>query len=574
MADGFILTIARCVPLLAALVGGSTLAQERIGTTSQPLSVQRASVWPSAQIGVCWENPGNNATERGWVRAAVQRTWEAASAVRFTGWGTCASGSRGIRIQIIDNHSHTEGLGTKLDGKVNGMQLNFTFKNFSKSCQSTRQYCIEAIAAHEFGHALGLAHEQNRSDRFDCTEAHQGTEPDYFVTPYDKVSIMNYCNPSWNGNGQLSDLDRLGVNVLYGKGTAPVPGGSPETVSYKTFNLEQFETMFVAPNGSLGLVWKVNNSWWKGPVSLSGPGLLPQGAHISMVSYPPNNQLEAFYAASDGAVHVTYKAKNGAWSNPIRLTPPNTIRPGGDLSAVFYPLNNQLEVLFIGSNGALNVLWKAQNGSWNGPTALSGPGQAPSGAGITATYYPLNNQLEVMFAGNDGGIGLAWKAQNGRWNGPFGIAPPRQMPAGGRITLQYYPLNNQFEAFFVDNSGRVNVLWKAQNGKWNGPAAITGPGTGVPGGSIVASFYPLNNQLEVATVGPNGAVNLTWKAQNGRWNGPVALSNAGAATPGSALAMRYQTMANQLEIFYTDPGGLLNLIFKAQNGAWNRPFRL
>ena len=69
-------------------------------------------------------------------------------------------------------------------------------------------------------------------------------------------------------------------------------------------------------------------------------------------------------------------------------------------------------------------------------------------------------------------------------------------------------------------------------------------------------------------------MNLTWKAQNGRWNGPVALSNAGAATPGSPLAMRYQTMANQLEIFYTDPGGLLNLIFKAQNGAWNRPFRL
>jgi Bacterial tandem repeat domain 1/Matrixin len=216
-------------------------AAEKIGTITQPLNVARKSLWSSPNVRVCWETAGSN-TEKNWVRQAVSNTWETTSMLNFTGWGQCNANSKGIRIQVTDVGPHTTGLGNTLDGKSNGMVLNFTFANWSTGCQdggkipsgfdaadriastTEREYCIKAIAVHEFGHAVGIAHEQNRAetDGSLCAKERQGSDGDWNVTPYDLKSVMNYCNPSWNGNGQLSNEDRTGISLLYGKGTESV----------------------------------------------------------------------------------------------------------------------------------------------------------------------------------------------------------------------------------------------------------------------------------------------------------------------------------------------------------------
>jgi hypothetical protein len=182
-------------------------------------AILEASRWPTSQIFVCWENPDPALGQlMEYTKDAVQKTWERHSALKFVGWQKCAPINAGIHIKIEDVGPHVKTLGHFLDKMNSGMVLNFTFKNWSTGCQQAIEDCVRAIAVHEFGHAIGFAHEQNRPDApGECRALRQGTDPDKVLTAYDKDSVMNYCNKKWNNDGMLSKLDIEAVQTLYGK---------------------------------------------------------------------------------------------------------------------------------------------------------------------------------------------------------------------------------------------------------------------------------------------------------------------------------------------------------------------
>jgi hypothetical protein len=196
------------------------------GTIAYPFGAVRvASIWRRpgwTQVGdkpidVCWEQPSDApAYLRDSIRDAVVRTWGLYAMVSFRGWGACMDGAKGIRITVSPDMSGTDGLGQQLDGKPNGMRLQMDF-SASSYCVNRNEFCVRATAVHEFGHALGLVHEQNRDDAPTwCKAKHQGEIPDKTITRYDPTSVMNYCNSTWQNDGLLSESDILTVTTLYG----------------------------------------------------------------------------------------------------------------------------------------------------------------------------------------------------------------------------------------------------------------------------------------------------------------------------------------------------------------------
>ena len=341
---------------------------------------------------------------------------------------------------------------------------------------------------------------------------------------------------------------------------------APVAATYQPLN-EQLEVFIVDANGALNVVWKDNNGGWKQPFPLTGANFTIPGASVASIYYPKYKQLEVFVVDKNGAFNVVWKSENGPWHAPVGLTSPGFAPPGAPLTAVYQPLNEQLEVFVVGANGALNVVWKDNNSNWKQPFALTGPAFATPGAHVAGAYYPAYKQLEVFLLDKNGVLNVVWKTNNGVWNSPVSLSPFGFAPPGAPLTAVYQPVNEQLEVLTVDSRGAINVVWKDHNGAWKAPVGLTGVDSISRGAGLHGIYYPPNEQLEVFFIDKLGAFNILWKDHNSAWKGPVGVTER-QFVPGAPVAAVFYSKYDQLEAFTSDKHGVLNVEWKVRNQAW------
>jgi len=356
---------------------------------------------------------------------------------------------------------------------------------------------LVTVAAHEFGHALGLAHSTVAGALMEAfyTGAHRNLEAD-------DVSGIQSIYGSRGGWASLGGIITSGICV------ARNADGRLEIFARGTDNAlwHQWQT---APNNG-----------WSGWASLGG--------FITSDPVVINNadgRMEVFVRGSDNAVwHRWQTAPSNGWSDGWASL-------GGVITSQIAAVRNADGRIEIFARGTDNAVWhRWQTAPSNGWSS----GWASLGGIITSDPVAINNadgRIEVFARGTDNAVWHRWQtAPSNGWAAGWSSL-------GGVITSNIAASRNADGRIEIFARGTDDALWhRWQTAPSNGWSA----GWSSLGGIITADPAVINNadgRLEVFVRGADNAVwhrwqtapsngwSAGWSSLGGIINGEVSLGN-------------------------------------------------
>ena len=333
----------------------------------------------------------------------------------------------------------------------------------------------------------------------------------------------------------------------------------------------QVTSVFAGTTGAIHVMWTVAPLTWASPVALTAPSILPAGAPVALHHQGGPNQLDAVFVDTNGAVNVMWVGGLGTWQGPVALTPPNVAPPGAPIALHYQVNENQLDAVFVGANGAINVMWVIGGDAWQGPVALTAPNTAPPGAPVALHHQVGSDQLDAVFVDMNGAVNVMWVIGGDAWQGPVALTAPNTAPPGAPVALHHQVGPHQLDAVFVDVNGAVNVMWVIGGDAWQGPVALTGPNTAPPGAPVALHHQVGPHQLNAVFVNNTGALNVMWVLGGDAWQGPVAVTPPQQAVPGAPVCLHHQASSDQLDALFVDGNGAVNVIWVQGGGVWSGP---
>jgi hypothetical protein len=286
------------------------------------------------------------------------------------------------------------------------------------------------------------------------------------------------------------------------------------------------------------------------------------------------NQLDCLLMDKSGALQVVWVVGEGQWQGPARLTNAGFAPPQASVALAHQGTMSQLDALLVDSGGALQVLWALGEGNWQGPARLTNPGFAPAGAPVAVAHQTTMNQLDAFVVDRSGALQVLWVVGGGKWQGPARLTNPSFAPPQASVAVAHQGTMNQLDALLVDGGGALQVLWALEEGQWQGPARLTNLGFAPPGAAVAVAHQGTMNQLDAFVVDSGGALQVLWVIGGGQWQGPVRLTSPGFAPPGAPMAVAHQGTLGQLDVLMVDNSGALQVLWVIGGGQWQGPVRL